>query len=33
VEAWHWVFGHAVAPLLAALLALPLFALVRSARN
>ena len=32
-EAWHWVFGHAVAPLLAALLALPLFALVRRLRG
>ena len=33
VEAWHWVFGHAVAPLLAALLALPLFSLVRRSRR
>ncbi len=32
-EPWHWVFGHAIAPLLAALLALPLLALVRRSRG
>ena len=32
-ESWHWVFGHAVAPPLAALLALPLLTLMRRSRG
>lgn len=32
-DAWHWVFGHAVTPFLIAVLALPVFALLRRSRR
>jgi len=32
-ESWHWVFGHALAPLLAALVAMPLLLMERRARG